>query len=72
VTRYFQVYDADDDGQIDAGDFERVVENVRILRGESDHDGVISRTELMSIAGEFDRGTDPDAPGNLLFGLFGI
>lgn len=62
----------DDDGQIDAGDFERVVENVRILGGEPDHGGVISRTGLMSIAGEFDRGIDPDAPGNLLFGSFGI
>ncbi|MBT4438248.1 MAG: hypothetical protein HOD00_12070 [Gemmatimonadales bacterium] len=72
MTRYFQVYDADDDGQIDAGDFERVVENVRILRGEPDHGGMISRAERMSVAGEFDRGTDPDAPGNLLFGLFGI
>jgi len=37
LTRYFQVYDIDDDGRIAAADFERVVENVRILRGESDH-----------------------------------
>ncbi len=36
LTRYFEVYDVDDDGQIDAGDFERVLENVRILHGESD------------------------------------
>ncbi len=37
LTRYFEVYDVDDDGHIDAADFERMVENVRILRGESDH-----------------------------------
>lgn len=36
LTRYFQVYDVDDDGRLDAADFERVVENVRVLRGEKD------------------------------------
>jgi Ca2+-binding EF-hand superfamily protein len=33
LTRYFQVYDIDDDGRIDASDFERIVENVRLLHG---------------------------------------
>lgn len=33
LTRYFRVYDIDDDGRIAAADFERVVENVRILHG---------------------------------------
>lgn len=33
LTRYFQVYDIDDDGRIDAADFERIVENVKILHG---------------------------------------
>ncbi len=33
LTRLFQVYDIDDDGQIEASDFERVVENVRLLHG---------------------------------------
>ena len=36
LTRYFQVYDVDDDGQITVLDFERVIENVRILRGASE------------------------------------
>ena len=36
LTRYFQVYDIDDDGQIAPSDFERVIENVRILRGASE------------------------------------
>ncbi len=33
LTRYFQVYDIDDDGRIEASDFERIVENVRLLHG---------------------------------------
>ena len=33
LTRYFKVYDLDDDGQIGLSDFERVIENARILRG---------------------------------------
>ena len=36
LTRYFQVYDIDDDGRIAAADFERIVENVRVLHGEGD------------------------------------
>jgi len=34
LTRYFQVYDIDDDGTIEASDFERIIENVRMLHGE--------------------------------------
>ena len=33
LTRYFRVYDIDDDGRIALPDFERVVENVRMLHG---------------------------------------
>jgi juvenile hormone diol kinase len=33
LTRYFQVYDIDDNGRIGPLDFERVVENVRMLHG---------------------------------------
>lgn len=33
LTRYFRVYDIDDDGHIGPADFERVVENVRVLHG---------------------------------------
>ena len=36
LTRYFQVYDIDDDGRIEPSDFERIVENVRLLHGEED------------------------------------
>lgn len=33
LTRYFRVYDVDDNGRIALPDFERVVENVRALHG---------------------------------------
>ena len=36
LTRYFRVYDINDDGRIRADDFQRVVENVRILHGLDD------------------------------------
>ena len=36
LTRYFRVYDVDDDGRIGAADFERVLENVRMLHGLED------------------------------------
>lgn len=34
LTRYFQIHDIDDDGAIEASDFDRNIENVRVLRGE--------------------------------------
>jgi len=37
LTRYFRVYDVDDDGRIARPDFERVVENVRMLHGVGDN-----------------------------------
>lgn len=39
LTRYFQVYDIDDDGRIEISDFERIVENVRILHGGASSNG---------------------------------
>lgn len=33
LTRYFQVYDVDDDGRIALTDFERIIENVQVLHG---------------------------------------
>lgn len=39
LTRYFQVLDIDDDGELRASDFERIAENVRVLHGESDSNG---------------------------------
>lgn len=70
LTRYFQVYDVDDDGRIDAGDFERVVENVRVLRGEDERsaahrslrDAYMGRWEALrqSADGDLDGGLDLD------------
>lgn len=40
LTRYFRVYDVDDDGRIARPDFERVVENVRALYGADPHSTV--------------------------------
>ncbi|MEM7413868.1 MAG: EF-hand domain-containing protein [Gemmatimonadota bacterium] len=37
LTRYFQVYDIDDDGRIEQSDFESIIENVRMLRGSGAH-----------------------------------
>lgn len=55
LTRYFRVYDVDDDGRIGPGDFRRVVENVRILHGLADGspahralmDGYLERWEAL-------------------------
>lgn len=37
LTRYFRVYDVDDDGAIGRRDFERVLENLRVLHGVDGH-----------------------------------
>ena len=63
LTRYFQVYDIDDDGCIDDADFERVLENVRVLRGEDDrsaayqelHDAYLGRWEALRSAADADQ-----------------
>lgn len=36
LTRYFRVYDVDDDGAIGRRDFERVLENLKVLHGMDD------------------------------------
>jgi juvenile hormone diol kinase len=43
LTRYFRVYDVDDDGRIEAADFERVLENVRMLHGLDDESSLHRR-----------------------------
>lgn len=68
LTRYFRVYDVDDDGRIRRRDFERVVENVRILHGlpddSPDHralrEGYLERWEGIraSADGDGDGGVD--------------
>lgn len=62
LTRYFRVYDIDDDGRIGPQDFQRVVENVRILHGLADgspahealRDGYLDRWESLRTAADAD------------------
>ena len=62
LTRYFRVYDVDDDGQIGPTDFQRVVENVRILHGldegSADHEairkGYLNRWESLRVSADAD------------------
>ena len=70
LTRCFRVYDIDDDGRIGPGDYERVVENVRVLHGLGDHspgqqalrEGFLHRWESLrdSADGDDDGGVDLD------------
>ncbi len=67
LTRYFQVYDIDDDGEIAAADFERVIENVRIRRGApvgsfADH-GL--RYAFMAFWGALSSSADTDQSGGI-------
>ncbi len=63
LTRYFRVYDVDDDGRLARPDFERVVENVRALYGvdeeSSTHrrlrDGYLVRWESLRKSADADR-----------------
>ena len=67
LTRYFQVYDIDDDGRIDAADFERIVENVRILHG-ADGDSAAAqalRDAYMKLWGGIRSTADADGDGGV-------
>lgn len=70
LARYFRIYDIDDDGRIALPDFERVVENVRMLHGVDDdspahralRDGYLRRWEALraSADADSDGGVDLD------------
>lgn len=70
LTRYFRVYDVDDNGAISLPDFERVVENVRALYGADERssihsglrDGYLLRWSALSTSADKDRdgGVDLD------------
>ncbi len=63
LTRKFRIYDVDDDNRIGPGDFERVVENVRILHGlatdspghEALRDGFVRRWESLRTSADVDQ-----------------
>lgn len=62
LTRYFRVYDVDDDGRIARPDFERVVENVRALYDADENspahrfirDGFFRRWEALRSSADVD------------------
>lgn len=63
LTRYFRVYDVDDNGAISFPDFERVVENVRVLYGVDEssaihsglRDGYMLRWSALAASADKDR-----------------
>ena len=67
LTRYFQVYDIDDDGQIAASDFARVIDNVRILRGASESSPASNglRSVFMSFWTALSDSADSDRDGGI-------
>lgn len=69
LTRYFEVYDIDDDGRIGTADFERILENVRVLHGDDggpSHDALreayttLWRQLVAAADGDGDGGVDLD------------
>jgi Ca2+-binding EF-hand superfamily protein len=63
LTRYFHVYDIDDDGRIAATDFERIVENVKMLHGAPD--GAPGLRDVYVNLWERIRGADGDGDGTI-------
>lgn len=63
LTRYFQVYDIDDDGQVEASDFDRIVENVKLLHGEGPTSGGLGDAYL-TLWGRL-QGADGDSDGGV-------
>jgi juvenile hormone diol kinase len=68
LTRYFRVYDVDDNGTISLPDFERVVENVRALYGVDEsspvhgglRDGYLLRWSALAASADKDRDGNVD------------
>lgn len=63
LTRYFRVYDVDDDGRIARADFERVLENLRGLYGthtgpavhKAIEEGILGRWESLRASADADQ-----------------
>jgi Ca2+-binding EF-hand superfamily protein len=60
LTRYFEVYDIDDDGVIEAADFERIVTNVRLLHGVDGNGPDALRDAYMDLWHRIRAGADSD------------
>ena len=79
TARLFEMFDTDDDGVLGADEFcdfygvyglSSALARQVFLELDVDGDAVISYGELMDMVHQFYRGTDPDAPGNQLFGPY--
>ncbi|MBT8335221.1 MAG: EF-hand domain-containing protein [Gemmatimonadetes bacterium] len=67
LTRYFRVYDVDDDGVVGVRDFERVLENLRVLHGVADDTPALARLRQAYVV-RWDavrRSADADADGGV-------
>jgi len=79
VRRLFDFFDADQDGYIGLHEFSDLYASYGLSSAlarsiftdlDVNHDGMISRQELLDIGHHFYRGDDPSAPGNRLFGPY--
>lgn len=50
LTRYFRVYDVDDDGALGLRDFERVLENLRVLHGVAEDTPALAQLRRAYVA----------------------
>jgi len=80
TERLFELFDTDEDGVLGADEFcnfygiyglKAAMARLVFLDLDVDGDGAVTRQELMEKVHEFDRGDDPRAPGNRLFGPVG-
>ena len=76
---FFEIFDTDNDGLLGADEFcdffgvyglQHALARRVFLDLDVDGDAVISRAEMMEMVHQFYRSSDPDAPGNRLFGPY--
>jgi Ca2+-binding EF-hand superfamily protein len=75
----FDTFDADGDGKVSVAEWRDFFRCYAVDPAEADQcfpkydlngDGYVSRSELVDLVGQFYLSSDPDAPGNLLFGRY--
>jgi juvenile hormone diol kinase len=79
VRGLFAILDANQDGVIGPDEYMHLMVSFRVqpsdaaeafLRLDTNNDGVISMDELINAVREFHRSSEPDTPGNWLFGPY--